>query len=38
MLWVVVLEEEEVTDALDGSSVFYIGGPMENQIVGFGTR
>jgi hypothetical protein len=30
---VVVLEEEAITDALDGSSVFCIGGPMENRIV-----
>jgi hypothetical protein len=38
MLWVVVLGEEEIIDALDGSGVFYFGGPMEDQIVGFGTR
>ena len=33
-----MVEEEAITDALDGSSVFCIGGPMENRIVGFRTR
>jgi hypothetical protein len=35
---VVVVDTSRITHALNESSVFYIGGPMENQIVGFRTE
>ena len=35
---VVVVSNETISQELNSSSVFYIGGPMENQIVGFSTR
>jgi hypothetical protein len=34
----VVVDPVEITTTLDGSIAFYIGGPMENRIVGLKTR
>jgi hypothetical protein len=35
---VVVVEKDTVSSTLEGASVFYIGGPMDGQLVGFRTR
>jgi len=35
---VVVILDETVSQKLNSSSVFYVGGPLESQFVGFRTR
>ena len=37
-LWVVVDDRERVLSVLNESSVFYVGGPLGDEIVGFWTR
>jgi hypothetical protein len=35
---VVVVDTSKITHALNESSVFYVGGPLDNQFVGFRTK
>jgi hypothetical protein len=35
---VVVVSSETISQKLNSSSVFYVGGPLDNQFVGFRTR